>query len=131
MHWEFKVIFSHFVSPLDDFGLYISKGHNETGKLFFKIKIQKIQKFDILNRYGNWVLIGICFLHIRVNQRYLRHTESHPNTSRSYQVQLLLFMTFSVSRAEVLVWGQSILYKKHGKQTHVIHNHVTAFITPR
>lgn len=42
------------MSPLDDFGLYISKGHNETGKLFLEIKIQKIQKFDILNRYGNW-----------------------------------------------------------------------------
>lgn len=104
---------------------------NKTEKLFLKIKIQKIQNLDILIRYGNWDLIGIKFLHILIHQSHLRHMEFHLNTSRTYQIPLLIFTSFSVSRAEILAWGMVDLVYENGEQIHVIVYHVTAFLSPR
>lgn len=50
-------------------------------------------------------LIGIGFLHILIHKSHLRHMEFHLNKSRSYQIPLLTSTSFSVSRAEILVWG--------------------------
>lgn len=104
---------------------------NKTEKLILEIKIQKTQKFDILNRYGNW---GVDRYRFPAYTHTPKSFETHGVSSQQVKVipgSAAYFYIFQSLMSRSWFGEQSILNKKHGKQAHVIHIHVTAFLSPR